>query len=102
MLGNMPCSAMPEKGLEVAIPSPLQVIDDDRLARRGVRLYLKRDDLIHSDVPGNKWRKLKYNLQRAFDEGHRRILTFGGAYSNHIRATAAAGYYYGFSTIGVI
>jgi 1-aminocyclopropane-1-carboxylate deaminase len=91
-----------EMGLEVVIPSPLQVVDDDRLARRDVRLYLKRDDLIHSDVPGNKWRKLKYNLRCASDEGHRRLLTFGGAYSNHIRATAAAGYYCGFSTIGVI
>jgi 1-aminocyclopropane-1-carboxylate deaminase/D-cysteine desulfhydrase-like pyridoxal-dependent ACC family enzyme len=94
--------AVSETGLEVEIPSPLQVVDDDRLARRHVRLYLKRDDLIHADVPGNKWRKLKYNLQRASDEGHNRLLTFGGAYSNHIRATAAAGYYYGFATIGVI
>ncbi|MBV8996373.1 MAG: 1-aminocyclopropane-1-carboxylate deaminase/D-cysteine desulfhydrase [Pseudonocardiales bacterium] len=93
---------MPTKELAVAIPSPLQVIDDDRLARRGVRLYLKRDDLIHPDVPGNKWRKLKYNLQRASDEDRQCLLTFGGAYSNHILATAAAGYYYGFSTIGVI
>jgi 1-aminocyclopropane-1-carboxylate deaminase len=94
--------AMSKVGLEVRIPSPLQVLDDDRLARHAVKLYLKRDDLIHPDVPGNKWRKLKYNLQRASDEGHRRLLTFGGAYSNHIRATAAAGHYYGFSTIGVI
>lgn len=98
----MPGRAGSKTGLEVAIPSPLQVVDDDRLACRGVRLYLKRDDLIHPDVPGNKWRKLKYNLQRASDEGHQRLLTFGGAYSNHIRATAAAGHYYGFSTIGVI
>jgi 1-aminocyclopropane-1-carboxylate deaminase len=94
--------AMPKKELTVMIPSPLQVIDDDRLARRGVRLYLKRDDLIHPDVPGNKWRKLKYNLQRASDEDRQCLLTFGGAYSNHILATAASGYYYGFSTIGVI
>jgi 1-aminocyclopropane-1-carboxylate deaminase len=84
------------------VPSPLQLVDDDRLARRGVRLYLKRDDLIHPEVPGNKWRKLKYNLQHASDKGRRCLLTFGGAYSNHIRATAAAGYYYGFATIGVI
>lgn len=102
VLGSMPSRAMPEKQLEVVIPSPLQVVDDDRLARRGVRLYLKRDDLIHPDVPGNKWRKLKYNLQRASDEERQHLLTFGGAYSNHIRATAAAGYYYSFSTIGVI
>ena len=98
----MPGSVVSETGLEVVIPSPLQVIDDDRLTRYGVRLYLKRDDIIHSDVPGNKWRKLKYNLQRASDEGHQRLLTFGGAYSNHIRATAAAGHYCGFSTVGVV
>jgi 1-aminocyclopropane-1-carboxylate deaminase len=98
----MPDRAVPVMGLEVVIPSPLQVVDDDRLTRHDVQLYLKRDDLIHSDVPGNKWRKLKYNLRRASDERYQRLLTFGGAYSNHIRATAAAGYYYGFSTIGVI
>jgi 1-aminocyclopropane-1-carboxylate deaminase len=98
----MPGGALSKVGLKVMIPSPLQPLDDDRLARRDVKLYLKRDDLIHPDVPGNKWRKLKYNLQRAWDEGHRCLLTFGGAYSNHIRATAAAGYYYGFSTVGVI
>jgi 1-aminocyclopropane-1-carboxylate deaminase len=94
----MPGRAVSKTGLEVVIPSPLQAVYDDRLARHDVRLYLKRDDLIHPDVPGNKWRKLKYNLRRASDEGHQCLLTFGGAYSNHIRATAAAGYYYGFST----
>jgi 1-aminocyclopropane-1-carboxylate deaminase/D-cysteine desulfhydrase-like pyridoxal-dependent ACC family enzyme len=98
----MPGRAVAQTGLEVMVPSPLQLVDDDRLARRGVRLYLKRDDLIHPEVPGNKWRKLKYNLQHASDKGRRCLLTFGGAYSNHIRATAAAGYYYGFATIGVI
>lgn len=91
-----------EAGLEVLIPSPLQELDDERLSAHGVKLYLKRDDLIHPDVPGNKWRKLKYNLVRASDEGYDCLLTFGGAFSNHIRATAAAGHYYGFSTIGVI
>ena len=101
-VGNMSCRARSEMGLEVMVPSPLQLVDDDRLGRHDVKLYLKRDDLIHPDVPGNKWRKLKYNLQHASEEGHRRLLTFGGAYSNHIRATAAAGYYYGFSTVGII
>ena len=68
----------------------------------GVRLLLKRDDLINADVPGNKWRKLKYNLADAAASGKHTLLTFGGAYSNHIRAVAAAGYYFGFETIGVI
>ncbi|MFD0740877.1 1-aminocyclopropane-1-carboxylate deaminase/D-cysteine desulfhydrase [Phytohabitans flavus] len=75
---------------------------DERLAPFGVRLHLKRDDLIHPEIPGNKWRKLKYNLAAAREQGHRTLLTFGGAYSNHIRAVAAAGRYFGFATIGVI
>ena len=84
------------------IPSPVQELHDERLAAVGVRLLLKRDDLINQDVPGNKWRKLKYNLAEAERLGHRTLLTFGGAYSNHIRATAAAGERCGFAAIGVI
>ncbi|WP_413102808.1 1-aminocyclopropane-1-carboxylate deaminase/D-cysteine desulfhydrase [Streptomyces sp. Inha503] len=83
-------------------PSPLQDVPDEWLARRGVELRLKRDDLIHPLVPGNKWRKLTPNLRAAVEQGHTRLLTFGGAYSNHIRAVAAAGAAYGLSTVGVI
>jgi 1-aminocyclopropane-1-carboxylate deaminase len=86
----------------VRLPSPVQELQDDRLRERGVRLLLKRDDLIHPEVPGNKWRKLQYNLAAAKAQGHNRLLTFGGAYSNHIRATAAAGALFGFATIGMI
>ncbi|TDO67158.1 1-aminocyclopropane-1-carboxylate deaminase [Kribbella sp. VKM Ac-2571] len=75
---------------------------DDRLNDTGVRVLLKRDDLIHPEIPGNKWRKLKYNVSSARRLGLDTLLTFGGAYSNHIRATAAVGYYGGFKTIGVI
>jgi 1-aminocyclopropane-1-carboxylate deaminase len=88
--------------LAARLPSPLVELDDDRLTRSGVRLHLKRDDLIHDDLPGNKWRKLKYNLMTADELGHTRMLTFGGAFSNHIMATAAAGHHLGFETIGVI
>lgn len=84
------------------LPSPVEVLDDRRLEAAGVRLLLKRDDLIHPDLPGNKWRKLKYNLEAAQAVGASRLLTFGGAYSNHIRAVAAAGALYGFDTVGVI
>ncbi|WP_147137336.1 pyridoxal-phosphate dependent enzyme [Stackebrandtia albiflava] len=84
------------------IPSPVVELDDERLRRHGVRLWLKRDDLIHPDLPGNKWRKLVGNLRRAADEGHRTLLTFGGAYSHHIAATAAAGRLLGIDTVGVI
>jgi 1-aminocyclopropane-1-carboxylate deaminase len=84
------------------LPSPLMKLGDERLKSCGVRVYLKRDDLIHAEVPGNKWRKLKYNLVAARDQGCTRLLTFGGAYSNHIRAVAAAGHALGLETVGVI
>ena len=95
-------AAPPVRPIDLRLPSPLEELHDGRLASAGVRLYLKRDDLISPDIPGNKWRKLKYNLAAARSQGHRALLTFGGAYSNHIRATAAAGYYWGFATVGVI
>jgi 1-aminocyclopropane-1-carboxylate deaminase len=82
------------------IPSALVELADDRFARHGVRVLLKRDDLIDPDLPGNKWRKLKYNVAPAQQAGT--LLTFGGAYSNHLRAAAAAGRRFGFATIGVV
>ncbi|QNE21872.1 1-aminocyclopropane-1-carboxylate deaminase/D-cysteine desulfhydrase [Kribbella qitaiheensis] len=84
------------------VPSPVVELADERLAAGGVRVLLKRDDLIHPELPGNKWRKLKYNLVAAREQGHDTLLTFGGAYSNHLRATAAAGHYGSFRTIGVV
>jgi 1-aminocyclopropane-1-carboxylate deaminase len=92
----------PAGALPLRLPSPVQELRDDRLAEAGVRLFLKRDDLINPEIPGNKWRKLSYNLEAARTQGHGLLLTFGGAYSNHVRATAAAGYHFGFSTVGVI
>lgn len=88
--------------LQLVLPSPLVELADERFTGLGVRLYLKRDDLIHPELPGNKWRKLRLNLSTAREQGFTRLLTFGGAYSNHIRATAAAGQYFGFDTVGVI
>jgi 1-aminocyclopropane-1-carboxylate deaminase len=84
------------------LPSPVEVLEDERLDAAGVQVLIKRDDLIHPDLPGNKWRKLKYNLEAAQVAGASRLLTFGGAYSNHIRAVAAAGALFGFETVGVI
>lgn len=63
---------------------------------------IKREDLLHPEVSGNKWRKLKYNLRAAKIEGYSTVLTFGGAYSNHIYATAAAAAAAGLQCIGVI
>lgn len=89
----------PSADLRPRLPSPLIEVHDDRFARHGVRLLLKRDDLIHPDLIGNKWRKLAPNLDAARG---RTIVTFGGAYSNHLRATAAAGRLLGLPTIGVV
>ncbi|MEU3191014.1 pyridoxal-phosphate dependent enzyme [Streptomyces sp. NPDC006992] len=103
-------------------PSPLQELEDERFTRRGVRLLLKREDLVHAAAgggpaapgpgpgpgpvdlypSGNKWRKLAPNLRAVAESGHRRLLTFGGAYSNHLRATAAAGRLLGLRTVGVV
>jgi 1-aminocyclopropane-1-carboxylate deaminase len=82
--------------------SPLQEIRDRQLTQAGVRLLIKRDDLIHPCFGGNKWRKLKYHIDAMRSDGLKTLLTFGGAWSNHIYATAGAGKYFGFNTIGVI
>jgi 1-aminocyclopropane-1-carboxylate deaminase len=63
---------------------------------------IKREDQIHDFVSGNKFRKLKYNLAEAIGKNNNCLLTFGGAYSNHIAAVAAAGFEMGLETIGVI
>ncbi|MEN7550992.1 pyridoxal-phosphate dependent enzyme [Rapidithrix thailandica] len=80
----------------------IQEINDPEITQRGIRLLVKRDDLIHPQISGNKWRKLKYNLLEAQRLGHKTLLTFGGAYSNHIYATAAVGKLFGLRTIGII
>ncbi len=85
--------------LHPRLPSPVQELVDGRFERRSVRLLLKRDDLIHPELIGNKWRKLAPNLAAA---SGRTVLTFGGAYSNHLRATAAAGRLLGIPTVGVV
>ena len=72
------------------------------LAEDGIQLDVKREDLLHPVISGNKFRKLKYNLESARKKGCKTLLTFGGAYSNHILATACAGKENGFETIGVI
>lgn len=65
-------------------------------------MSIRREDLIHPFISGNKFRKLKYNLLQAKAENQETLLTFGGAFSNHIAAAAYAGKEYGFNTIGII
>lgn len=82
--------------------SPLQRLRSPFLDEASIKLYVKRDDLIHPHFGGNKWRKLKYNLIQARKQQLDTLLTFGGAWSNHIYATAAAGHHFGFRSIGII
>ncbi len=72
------------------------------LEEKGIVLAIKREDLLHPLISGNKYRKLKYNLLLVKERGLKTLLTFGGAFSNHILAVAAAGNERGFRTIGVI
>ena len=82
--------------------SPNQKIRASFLKENKVSLSIKREDLLHPLISGNKFRKLKYNLLEARKERHETLLTFGGAFSNHIVATAAAAKENGFKSIGVI
>lgn len=82
--------------------TPVQEVKVPEAQEAGVVLLIKREDLNHPYVSGNKWWKLKYNLQEAVDQGHHTLLTFGGAYSNHLYATAAAARELGLNAIGII
>ena len=84
--------------LELQIPSPLTKV----LQKHGVEIWLKRDDLIHPKVSGNKWRKLKFYLEDFKQSGSAEILTFGGAFSNHLAATAAVGKQLGIATSALV
>ena len=82
--------------------SILQAIEIPSLKNRGVSLFVKRDDLIHETISGNKWRKLKYNIESCVVKKKQGILTFGGAYSNHLIATASACQKAGIKSIGIV
>lgn len=88
--------------MEFNLPSPIQQLDSALFIQKKVEVFIKRDDLIHPEVAGNKWRKLKLNLEKCKQGGYQALLTFGGAYSNHVSATAAAGKILGIKTIGII
>lgn len=82
--------------------TPIQEVKSAPLKDAGIRLLVKREDLNHPHASGNKWWKLKYNLEACVRSGHDTLLTFGGAYSNHIFATAAAAHELGLKSIGII
>lgn len=84
----------------LSLPTPVQ--RSKFLSRSGYEVYVKRDDLIHPHISGNKYRKLKYNLIEAVDRGALVLITYGGAFSNHLVAVAAAGYHLGLRTVGIV
>jgi 1-aminocyclopropane-1-carboxylate deaminase len=79
-----------------------QLVSLKQLNEKGIRLVVKREDELHPFISGNKYRKLKYNLLLAREKGYGTLLSYGGAYSNHISALSYAGKIHGFKTIGVI
>jgi len=81
---------------------PLTPLHDPLFMERGIELSLYEMHLNHPEISGNKWFKLKYNLIEAEKTGKNKLLTFGGAWSNHIYATAAACKKFGFSSVGII
>lgn len=81
---------------------PLEKISAPEVKKAGVNLFVLRLDKIHPYISGNKWYKLKYNIEEAKKQKKDTLLTFGGAFSNHIAATAAAGKELDFKTIGII
>jgi 1-aminocyclopropane-1-carboxylate deaminase len=88
--------------IEIIENTPLEEVNDPFLKEKKISLLIKREDLNHPHMSGNKWHKLKYNIQEAQKQGKDTILTFGGAYSNHIYSVAAAGKIFNFNTIGII
>jgi 1-aminocyclopropane-1-carboxylate deaminase len=88
--------------IDLEIFSPVHQIKNKLLDEQGLRVFIKRDDLIHPIISGNKWRKLKYLLKRAQTENKNHLVTFGGAYSNHLLATAAAAAKFGFKATGIV
>lgn len=83
-------------------PSILTPIYDPLLTANHIELWLKRDDLIHPIISGNKWRKLKHNLDDALTSGADTLISMGGAYSNHLHALAYVGKLLGLNTVGIV
>lgn len=84
------------------IHSPIESLDFPLFNNKSLTVHIKRDDRIHPFISGNKWRKLKYILHSADRIGKTHLVTFGGAWSNHLLATACAGATFGFKTIGFV
>ena len=91
-----------EHRIKFNLPSPIQQIMDERIDNQGVSLYVKREDKIGNELTGNKYRKLILNIQFLLENEYQSVSTYGGAFSNHIHAVAAAGKLFNFKTKGII
>ncbi|MHB8207347.1 1-aminocyclopropane-1-carboxylate deaminase/D-cysteine desulfhydrase [Mucilaginibacter sp.] len=88
--------------IDFEIYSPVHQIKNKLFDEKGLSVFIKRDDLIHPFISGNKWRKLKYILKKASVENKTHLVTFGGAFSNHLLATAVASAKFGFKSTGIV
>jgi 1-aminocyclopropane-1-carboxylate deaminase/D-cysteine desulfhydrase-like pyridoxal-dependent ACC family enzyme len=88
--------------MEYSLPTPLEEIENHPGTALGIRLFIKRDDLIHPLVQGNKWRKLQPVIEQIRRDGVLGIVSFGGPFSNHLHALAAAGHLFGLRTAGIL
>jgi 1-aminocyclopropane-1-carboxylate deaminase len=88
--------------IDFEIYSPVHQIHDKLFDERGLKVFIKRDDLIHPIISGNKWRKLKYLLKEAQTKNKTHLVTFGGAYSNHLLATSATAAKFEFQSTGFV
>ena len=86
----------------IEINSPVVQLHFDLFEQKKIQVFLKRDDLIHPFISGNKWRKLKYTLQDAVQKNKTHLVSFGGAYSNHLNALACAAATFGFKATAFV
>jgi 1-aminocyclopropane-1-carboxylate deaminase len=87
---------------DLPINSPVEQISDPLFIEKKVEVFVKRDDMIHPFISGNKWRKLKYILSNAESFNKKHLVTFGGAFSNHLLATACAAAKFGLKSTGIV
>lgn len=87
---------------EFQIYSPEEQLHDPLFTEKGISVFIKRDDMIHPFISGNKWRKLKYNILQAQAENKDHLVTFGGVWSNHLLATACASAKYGMKSTAFV
>jgi len=88
--------------INLEIFSPVHQLKNKLFDKQDLQVFIKRDDLIHPLISGNKWRKLKYILKKASEQNKTHLVTFGGAFSNHLLATAAAAAKFGFKATGIV